>query len=111
MRLVRRGCGLRRGGLLGRAALDGRRAVADLDLQLAGLALLGLGDADLEDALVERGGDRVAVDALGHRQGAAERAGGALEAGEALAALLVLGLALARQRQDVVLERQLDVVL
>ena len=86
-------------------------AVADLDRDAARLALLGLGDADLEDAVVEARGHGVGVDALGQRQRAAEGAVRALDADVALALVLVLGLALARDGEDVVLDLDVDVVL
>ena len=42
-----------------------RRGAADLDGDAARLALLGLGDANVEHTVVEVGGDRLGVDALG----------------------------------------------
>src|SRR5690349_2151380 len=53
--------------------LDRLLLVPDADGHLARLALLGLGDADLEHAAVERGRYGVGVDALGQRQRAGER--------------------------------------
>src|SRR3954469_5054368 len=100
--------GALRGGL---GPLDGRGAVADLDGDLARLALLGLGDAHLEPAAVEGGGDGVGVDALGQRERPAELAEGPLHPVEALLLVLVLGLALAGHGQDVVLELDRDVLL
>src|SRR4051794_1165413 len=86
----------------GSLPLDGALAGA-VDGDPARLALLGLGDADLEHAAVEAGGHGLGVDALGQGQRAAERAGGALDADVALAGLLVLGLALTRDGQRRVL--------
>src|SRR5439155_21648386 len=51
------------------------------------------------------------VDALGQRERAGEGAGGPLHAVVALLALLVLGLALTGDREDVVLQLDLDVIL
>src|SRR5215210_1113623 len=100
-----------RAGVL--AGVDRRRRalLADLDRDAARLARLGLGDADLEHALVERGGDRLWVDAIRQRERAAEAAVRPLDAVEALPALLVLGLALARDGQDVALDVDRDVAL
>ena len=82
------------GALLGVGALDGRGTLADLDLDAARLALLGLGDPDLEDALFEGRDDLLGVDALGQTQRAAELARRALDADVALALLGRLGRAL-----------------
>src|SRR4051812_28052672 len=98
----------RLGGL---AALDGRLAAADLDGHAARLALLGLGGAYLEHALVKGGGDAVGVDAFGQGERAAELAERALQAVEALALVLVLGLALAGDGEDAVLELDAHVLL
>src|SRR3954464_11403075 len=97
-------------GLLGvpALALDGALAT---DGDLARLALLGLRDPDLEHAAVEPGGHRLGVDPLRQRQRAREAAEGALHAVEALVAVLVLGLALARDGERAVLELDVDVVL
>src|SRR3954469_410533 len=103
---ARRGGGPLPGGL---RALDRGRLVADADRDPARLALLGLGDADLEDALVERRRDLLGVDALRERQRAAELAEGALHPVVALLLRLVLGLALAAYGEDVVLELDRDV--
>ena len=86
-----------------------RRRAADLDA--ARLALLGLRDRHLEHAAVEVRADRVGVDALGQRQRAAEAAERALDAVPAALALLVLGLALAADRQRVVADLDRDVAL
>src|SRR5918996_2474833 len=100
---------------LGRAALDGGRpavrAGAGLDLHPARLALLGLRDPDLEDPAVEARGDRVGGDAVGERQRAAEAAEGALDAVPTALARLVLGLALAGDREHAVLDLDRHVVL
>jgi hypothetical protein len=86
---------LGRVGRLGRLALDGRLAAAvDRDLDAVRLALDGLRDADLEDAVGEARGDLLGVDAVRQRQRALERARGALDADVAALALLVRGLAL-----------------
>src|SRR5206468_11766164 len=82
--------------LLGRLVpLDLGGPGADLDGHAARLALLGLGDTDLEDAAVEARADRLGLHALGQGQRAAERAVRALDAHVALALVLVLRLALA----------------
>src|SRR4051812_44129008 len=102
-----------------RLASARRRGLAALDGLLAGvgdgdparLALLGLRDADLEHPAVEARRHGVGVDALGQGQRAGEGAERALHAVEALLALLVLGLALARDGQRAVLELDLDVLL
>src|SRR4051812_44899859 len=100
------------GALRGRLGpRDGGGLVADLDGDAPRLALLGLGDAYLEHALVEGGCDPVGVDAVRQRQRAAELAEGALHPVEALLLLLVLGLPLAGDGQDVVLELDRDVLL
>src|SRR3954468_456022 len=91
-------------------ALQRRLAAADRDLDAARLALLGLGDADLEHALVERRGDRRGVDALRQGERAAELAGRRGEPVEAVALDLVLLAALARDREHAVLDLDLDVV-
>jgi hypothetical protein len=76
-RARRRGSGgpsrLVRRGRLGSPALDRLLRAPDRDLDPARRALLGLGDADLEDAPVERGSDRLRVDAFGQRQAARTR--------------------------------------
>src|SRR5437763_181897 len=92
-------------------ALDRVRLVADLDRDAARLALLGLRDPHLQDAAVEARLDRVGVDALGQRQRAAERAVRALDAEVALLLLLLLGLALTGDREDVVLDLDVHVLL
>ena len=63
-------------------SMAGGLAAADRDP--ARLALLGLRDADLEDAVVEARGHGLGVDALGQRQRAGEGAERALDAVEAL---------------------------
>jgi hypothetical protein len=83
-------------GPLGLGALDGRRRVADRDRDAARLALLGLRDVDLEDAVVEVGLDGVGVDTLREGQAAREAAERALDAVVALVLVRALGLALAR---------------
>src|ERR671914_887225 len=88
-------------GLLGAAA----------DLDPARLALLGLRDADLEHAAVEARADRVGVDALRERQRAGEAAERALDAVVALLVGLMLGLALAGDRERALLDLDLDVLL
>ena len=75
------------------------------------LVLLGLRDPHLEHAAVEAGLDAVGVNALRQRQRPGECPGCALHAVVALVALLVLGLALARDGQDVVLELDVHVAL
>src|SRR5215218_1574463 len=100
-----------------RLASGGRRRLVPLDGLLATLgdrdaarlALLGLGDADLEHAAIEARLDGVGVDALGQGQRPRERAEGTLHAVEAHLARLVLRLALARDGQRAVLELDLDV--
>src|SRR4051794_26295822 len=99
---------LRLGRLLrrGAAPLD-RRSLAvavavPRDLDPARLALLRLRDRDVEDAIVELGGDSVGVDAIRQRQRAAELAERALETEEALLLALVLGLALTGDRERAV---------
>ena len=104
---IRRRSGPGRGLL----ALEGRAALPTPIEILLRLALLGLRDADLEDAVVELGRHGARVDALGERQRAGEAAEGPLDAVVALLALLVLGLALARDGEDVVLELDGDVLL
>jgi hypothetical protein len=69
------------------------------------------GHADLEHALVEGRGDRLGIDALGQGQRAGEGPERALDAVEALLALLVLGLALARDGEHRVFELDADVFL
>src|SRR5437763_13307505 len=98
---------------LGLGALNGvrRGAVAHRDGDLARLALLRLGNADLEDAPIERGLDGAGVDALGEGQRAVERTGRALDAVVAVVALLVLAPALAGHSEHVVLELDVDVIL
>jgi hypothetical protein len=97
--------------LRGLVALDGGRPGADLDGDAARLALLGLGDADLEHAVLEARADGLGLDALGEGQRAPERAVRALDADVALALVLVLGLALAGDGEDVVLDVDVNVVL
>src|SRR3954470_11673337 len=97
-------------GLLGVPALALDGALAG-DGDLARLALLGLRDPDLEHAAVEPGGHRLGVDPLRQRQRAREGAERALHAVEALVAVLVLGLALAGDRERAVLELDVDVLL
>ena len=58
------GCRNRVGAVGALGALDGL-AIAERDLDLAGLLLLGLGDPDLQHAAVEVGVDCVGVDAVG----------------------------------------------
>src|SRR5215213_520832 len=94
----------------GRAALDGG-GLGAADRDAPRLALVRLGDAHLEHPAVEAGGHGVGVDALGQGERAGERARRALDAVEALALLLVLGLALARDRERGVLELDRDVLL
>src|SRR5688572_23781972 len=84
------GCAL----LLGGGPLDARVA-ADADLDPLRLALLGLGDADLENAVVELRLHLVGSDALGQRERPREAAERALDPVVALVAVLMLGLALA----------------
>src|SRR5579884_1626987 len=103
--------GLGRARLRGLRALDRLGLTAQRDLDLARLMLLGLGDPHLEHPVLEAGLDAVGVHALGQRQRARERAERTLDPVIALVALLVLGLALARDRQDVVLELDLYVAL
>src|SRR5579862_3838968 len=74
-----------------------------------GLLLLGLGDADLKYAAVEMGLDAVGIDALGQCQRPGERAERPLESVVALLLVLVLGLALAGDRQHVVLKLNVHV--
>src|SRR3954454_16186224 len=81
------------------------------DRDLARLPLLGLRDPYLEHAVREAGVDGLGVDAAGQRQRAGERAEGALHPVEALAVLLVVGLALTGHRQHVVLELDRHVLL
>src|SRR5829696_8916285 len=89
----------------GRGALERPRLLgAGADADPAGLALLGLRDAHLEHPAVELRVHGRRVDALRQREGAGERSEGPLHAVEALALVLVLGLALAGHGQDVVLE-------
>src|SRR5206468_6969491 len=67
-------------------AFDLRRpGVTQVDLDALWLALLWLGDRDLEDAGFEARLDGPGVDALGEGQGPAEGAGGTLDAVVALA--------------------------
>src|SRR6186997_1312848 len=74
------------------------------------LALRRLRHPHLEHALVEAGADAFGLDALRQLQRAAETSVGALNAVEALALLLVLGLALTGHRKHAVLDLDLDVV-
>jgi hypothetical protein len=67
---------------------------AELDLHLAGLSLLRLGDRDLKHTAVEVSLDAVRVDAIGEGEGAGEPAERPLEAVVALVIGLSLGLAL-----------------
>ena len=92
-------------------ALDRLRLVADRDRDLAGLVLLGLRDLDLEHAVVEVRLDALGADALGERQRPREAPEATLDAVVAVLALLVLGLALAGDPQDVVVELDVDVAL
>src|SRR5436305_11068420 len=88
-------------GVLRLRALDRLAAgLADRDRNLARLALLGLRDAHLEHTALEAGGDRLGIDALGERQRPREAPGGPLDPVVALLALLVLGLALARDGEN-----------
>src|SRR3954447_22715944 len=91
--------------------VDRLRRAADADRDLARLALLGLGDVDLEHAAVEARRDGLGVDALGQRQRARERAERALDAVVAVLVLGVLGLALARDREHPLLDLDVDVLL
>src|SRR3954454_18074253 len=109
-RSLRPGCraSLDRGGLAVAVAV----AVAvPRNLDPARLALLGLRDRHLEDAVVEGGPDLVGIDTVGQRQRAAELAERALEPEEALFLALVLCLPLARDRQRAVVELDRDVLL
>src|ERR671925_416546 len=99
------------GLLLLRGALDGGgRAVAARNLDAAWLALLGLGDPHLEDAVVELGLDAVGVDAIRQAQRAREAAERTLDAVEAALGLLALLLALTRDLQRAVLDLDRDVL-
>src|SRR5206468_2415988 len=109
-----RGCGR----LLGGRSLDGGRAAVAVAVRVrrayldaTRLALLGLRDAHLEHALVELGHDAVGVDALGQRQRPAEGTGQALHAVPAALLALVVGLALAGDRERVVTDLDAHVVL
>src|SRR3954453_21144269 len=109
------GC-LGAGRLSARRGFLDRRGLADAvavpgDLDPARLPLLGLRDANVEHALMERRLDRVRIDALGQGQRAAELAERALESEEALLLALVLSLALAADRQRAVVELDRDVLL
>src|SRR5687768_15987625 len=86
-------------------------ALLAVDGDAARRALLGLGDPDLEHAVGELRGDRLGVDALRQRERPAEAAERALDAVEALALGLVVGLALTRDGQDGVLELDAHVLL
>src|SRR5215213_6410344 len=93
--------------LLRAGSLD--RGVADL---YAGRLRLGrLWDPHLEDALVEVRLDLPGVDTLWQGQRAREVAEGTFDPVVPLALLLVLGLPLTGDRQDVVLDLDVDVVL
>src|SRR5437868_7146026 len=92
-------------------ALDHRSSAADADRHAAGLALLGLRHPHLEHALVEARLDAVGVDALGQRERSRKAPRRPLQPVQALLALLVLGLALARDREDVVLQLHVYLVL
>src|SRR5205823_9792586 len=95
-----------------RLALLDRGALAPhSDLHPAALALLGLGDPDLEHAVLELGANPLGVDALGQGQRAREAPRGPLDPVVALLAVLLLGPARPGNRQDVVLELDLDVLL
>src|SRR6266540_2943317 len=73
------------------------------DRDPARLALLRLRDANLEDAVAERRRDPVGIHAVRQRERAAEAAERALDAVPTALALLMLGLALARDRERAVL--------
>src|SRR3954447_13103300 len=100
---------------LGRAPLDrGRLAVAvavPRNLDPPRLALLGLRDRHLENAVMEPGTDLVRVDPVGEREGAGELAERALEAEEALLLALVLGLPLTADGQRPIVEFDRHIVL
>ena len=66
---------------------------------------------NLEHAAVEAGLDRFGVDAVWQSQRTREGAVGPLDAVEAFLALLVLAIALTRDREDIVLELDVDVFL
>src|SRR5688572_6081864 len=93
--------------LLGAGALDAARA----DLDAGRLSLLGLRDLDLEDAVLEVGRHLAGVDPVGQAERAREASEGPLDAVEALALRLVLGLALTRDGENAVLDLDLDVAL
>src|ERR1700761_5027511 len=76
---------------------------AQLDLHLARLSLLGLGDQDLQHSVVKLGLDAVGVDAVREGERSRERAEGPLEAVVALLGV-VFGGALAGDGQRVVFE-------
>src|SRR5690349_6589198 len=80
------------------------------DGDLARLALFGLGDTDLEHAAVDVRIDRFGADAVGHGQRARERPKVALEAVVALLGSLVIGVALAGDREHAILDFDRDVV-
>src|SRR4029453_4874018 len=92
--------------LLLAGALDGPPA----DLHSGRLGLLGLRDVDLEHSVLEVRLHVVRIDAPGERDGSDEAPEGALDAPIALSGLLFLGLALAGDRQDPVLDLDVDVV-
>src|SRR4051812_21335902 len=95
---------------LRRTSFDrGRLAIAiavavPRDLDPARLALLRLRDPNIEHAIVERRIDLVRIDALRQRQRPAELAERPLETEEPLLLALVVGLALAADRQRPVVE-------
>src|SRR4029078_11609139 len=76
-----------------------------------GLGVLPLGELDLQQAVLERGLDLLAVHVVGEREAAHELAVRALHAVIALALFLVLELARAAQGQHAVLSLDLDFVL
>src|SRR3954468_7454438 len=96
--------------LLGRGVgVDRLRRAADADRDLARLALLGLRDVHLAHAAVEARRHGLGIHALGQRQRAREGAERALDAVIAVLVLGLLGLALAGDRQDAVLDLDVDV--
>src|SRR5512132_2502646 len=97
--------------LLACAALERRLAVAARYLDPAWLALLRLRDPHLEHAVLEPRRDGVGVDAVRQGERAVETAERALDAVPPALLRLVLGLALARDREVAVLDLDVHVAL
>src|SRR5207245_3333238 len=92
-------------------AFDDGRLVADVDGHATGPALLGLGDSHLENTVGEARLDAFRIDPFRQRERARKRPPGALEPLVAVMLRPMLWLALARDREHVVLELDVDGVL